>query len=92
MEQHWPSIAGCPVCYFEGDEVTTRDGRVGTVLGYNWDHDLVLYKDGKPSKGFFIVIVDFVTYTEKFIRHDLTGKRFPTRGFITKCKTVWNRL
>ena len=81
MRQHWPSIAGTPVTYWEGDEVKTRDGRVGTVLGYSWKHDLVIYIDGVPSKGFFIVIVDFGDHVERFLRHDLSGKRFGHGGF-----------
>jgi len=81
MRQHWPSIAGTPVTYWEGDQVKTRDGRVGTVIGYSWEHDLIIYKDGVPSKGFFIVTVDFVTHTEKYLRHDLSGKRFSGGGF-----------
>ena len=81
MRQHWPSIAGIPLTYWEGDEVKTRDGRVGTVLGYSWDHDLVVYINDEPSKGFFIVTVDFETHTEKFLRHDLSGERFRNGGF-----------
>ena len=76
MKQHFPSIAGVPVVYREGDTVRTRDGRKCTVLGYTWENDLVIWKDGVPSKGFFIVTVDFGNYTEKFLRHDLIGKQF----------------
>ncbi len=76
MKQHHPSVAGVPFVHQEGDTVRTRDGRKGTVLGYTWENDLVIWKDGIPSKGFFIVIVDFGNYTEKFLRHDLSGKRF----------------
>lgn len=75
MKQHWPAIAGMPVTYWEGDEVKTRDGRKGTVLGYSWEHDLVIYKDGMPSKGVFIVTIDFGDHTENYLRHDLSGKR-----------------
>ncbi len=76
MRQRWPAIAGIPITFQEGDEVKTKDGRKGTVLGYSWEHDLVLYDKGIPSKGFFIVTVDFVDHTEKHIRQDLSGKRF----------------
>ncbi|MDE1843755.1 MAG: hypothetical protein KGI10_00335 [Thaumarchaeota archaeon] len=76
MKQHFPSIAGVPVVHWEGDTVRTRDGRQGTVLGYTWENDLVIWKDGMPSKGFFIVTVDFGNHTERFLRHDLSGKRF----------------
>ena len=81
MRQRWPSIAGIPVTYLEGDEVRTRDGKVGTVLGYEWEHDFVNFVNGRPSKGFFIVTVDFGTYTQKYLRHDLSGKRFSRGGF-----------
>ena len=81
MRQRWPSIAGIPLTYWEGDEVKTRDGRVGTVLGYSWEHDLVICIDGEPSKGFFVVTVDFGDHTEQFLRHDLSGKRFGHGGF-----------
>ena len=81
MKQHWPAIAGFPVCYIEGDKVRTRDGREGTVLGYDWHHDLVIYKDGVPTKGFFIITVDFGEYAEEFLRHDLSGERFDNGGF-----------
>ena len=81
MRQHFPAIAGVPVVYWEGDTVRTRDGRQGTVLGYTWENDLVIWKDGIPSKGFFIVTVDFGNHTEKFLRHDLSGKRFLSGGF-----------
>lgn len=76
MKQHWPHIAGFPICYIESDRVKTRDGRIGIVIGYEWEHDLVIYKDGEPSKGFFMVTVDFGDHTEKFFRHDLSGERF----------------
>ncbi len=72
---------GVPICFWEGDKVKTRDGREGTVLGYEWEDDLVSYRDGIPSKGFFLVIVDFGNHTEKFLRHDLSGKRFPYERF-----------
>ncbi len=81
MRQHFPVISGIPLTYWEGDVVKTRDGREGIVLGYEWDHKLVIYRDGKPSKGFYIVTVDFGNYAERFLRHDLTGKRFPKGGF-----------
>jgi len=81
MRQHWPSIAGIPKTYQEGDEVRTRDGRIGTVIGYSWEDDLIIYKDGAPSKGFFIVTVDFGTHTERYLRHDLSGERFSGGGF-----------
>jgi hypothetical protein len=80
VKQHWPSVFGCPVCYIESDHVKTRDGREGTVLGYSWDHDLVIYQDGIPSKGFFIVTVDLGDHTEKFLRHELSGTRFGRGG------------
>jgi len=38
---------------------------------------LILYKGNEPSRGFFIVTVDHDGYTAKYLRHDLTGKRFP---------------
>ncbi len=81
MKQHFPSIAGFPVVYWEGDSVKTRDGRKGTVLGYTWENDLVIFKDGVPSKGFFIVTVDFGNHTEQYLRHDLGGERFASGGF-----------
>lgn len=40
------------------------------------ENDLVLYKDGIASKGFFIVTVDFENYQEEHIRQDLHGERF----------------
>lgn len=52
MNQHWPAIAGCEICYYEGDEVTTRDSRKGIVLGKKWEHDLTIYKDGIPRRAF----------------------------------------
>ena len=76
MRQHFPSVAGVPVVCWKGDSVKTRDGREGIVLGYTWENDLVIWKDGVPSKGFFIVTVDFGSYAEKFLQHDLGGKRF----------------
>ena len=76
VRQHFPSVAGVPVVYWKGDDVKTRDGRKGTVLGYTWENDLVIWKDGLPSKGFFIVTVDHGEYTAKYLRHDLSGKRF----------------
>lgn len=81
IRQNWPSVAGCPVCYFEGDEVITKDGRKGTVLGIKWEHDLVIFQNDKVSKGVFLVTVDFEGYTENFLRHDLSGKRFARGGF-----------
>ena len=79
MKQHWPAIAGVPVTYWEGDRVKTKDEREGTVLGYDWEHDLVIYDEkGVPSKGFFIVTVDFGDYIEKHIRQNLSGDRFKT--------------
>ena len=81
MRQHYPSVFGTPVTYWKGDEVKTRDGKVGTVIDYSWEHDLVTYIDGVPSKGFFIVTVDFGNYTEQHLRHDLSGERFSNGGF-----------
>jgi hypothetical protein len=72
---------GVPICFWEGDEVKTRDGRKGIVLGYIAGKMTLIYRDGLPSKGFFIVTVDFGTCTEKFLRHDLSGKRFPDERF-----------
>lgn len=82
IKWHSPHVGGFPITYREGDEVLTRDGRIGTVIGYSWENDLVIFQDGKPSKGFFLVTVDFEGYTEDFLRHDLTGKRFVNGGFI----------
>ena len=79
---HSPHVGGFPITYREGDEVLTRDGRIGTVIGYSWENDLVIFQDGKPSKGFFLVTVDFEGYTENFLRHDLSGKIFANGGFI----------
>ena len=79
--QNWPSVAGIPITYQEGDEVITRDGRIGTVIGYSWKHDLVIFQNDKVSKGFFLVTVDFEGHTEDFLRHDLSGRRFGRGGF-----------
>lgn len=84
MKQNFPSVLGVPICFWEGDKVKTRDGREGTVLGYEWEHDLVSYRNGISSKGFFLVIVDFGSYTEKFLRHDLCGKRFGSTEFSSE--------
>jgi len=74
-------IIGVPICYPEGCEVLTKDGRKGIVLGFRWEKDLVTFQDGKASKGFFIVTVDFEEYTEEFLRYDLSSKLFSHGGF-----------
>ena len=74
---HWPSVAGHPVVYQKGDMVKTRDGRWGIAVDFEFQDDLILYKGNEPSRGFFIVTVDHDGYTAKYLRHDLTGKRFP---------------
>ena len=40
MKQHWPSIAGVPITYWEGDRVKTKDNlqRNGKRMA-NDDHD-----------------------------------------------------
>lgn len=78
---NWPAIAGCPICYIKGDKVVTRDGREGIVIDFEFDSNLTCYKDGKPSQGHFIVTVDFGSYTSKYLRHDLSGKRLGHGGF-----------
>jgi hypothetical protein len=72
---HYPSIAGIPIVYQKGDMVKTRDGRWGVVIDYEFHDDLILYEKNKPSRGFFIVIVDHGGYTSRYLRHDLSGKR-----------------
>lgn len=70
-------IKGIAVTFQTGDEVWTRDGRKGIVLGSFWDKDLVLYRyENEPRKGYYIVIVDFEDHIEKHIRNDLSGARF----------------
>lgn len=72
---NWPSIAGCPIVYQKGDIVKTRDGRWGVVIDFKFQDNLILYKDDKPSRGFFIVTVDHDGHTSQYLRHDLSGKR-----------------
>ena len=60
----------------------TKDGRKGTVLGYRWKYDLVIFQNDKISKVFFLVTVDFEGYTEDFLRHHLSGTRFVNGGFF----------
>lgn len=70
-------IKGFAVTFQTGDEVRTKDGRKGIVLGSYWDKDLVLYRyESEPRQGYFVVIVDFEDHIEKHIRNDLTGERF----------------
>ena len=70
-------VVGAPLVFREGDKVTTRDGRVGTVLGSFWLDDLVLYRyNDEPRKGYFVVKVEFENYYEYHIRQDLEGSRF----------------
>lgn len=77
-----PSIAGIPMTYQEGDKVVTRDGRKGVVVKYEFEDNLVLYeKDNSPSRGFFLITVDFGKYQSKCLRHDLNGERFGYSGF-----------
>lgn len=72
-----PHVAGVSLTYLEGDSVTTRDGRKGTVLGSHWVDELVLYRyQDEPQKGFFLVKVDFGEHIEYHIRQDLSGDRF----------------
>jgi len=43
---------------------------------------LIIYnKNEEPSKGFFLVTVDFGEYSEKFLRQDLIGERF-VNGYL----------
>ena len=51
IRQNKPHVAGCPICYIEGD-VVTKDGRKGTVLGYRWKYDLVIFQNDNTSKRF----------------------------------------
>lgn len=77
IRKNSPHVAGIPLTYQEGDSVTTRDGRKGTVLGSQWVDSLVLYRyQDEPQKGFFLVKVDFGEYIEYHIRQDLSGDRF----------------
>jgi len=72
-----PHVCGFPITFSEGDRVTTRDGRVGTVLGSQWFDSLVLYRyHNEPRTGYFLVKVDFGDNTEDHIRQDLRGDRF----------------
>lgn len=82
LKFNWPSIAGVPITYQKGDRVLTRDGREGVVVKYEFEDNLTLYgKDNTPSRGFFLVIVDFGNYQTKFLRHDLFGERFSNQDF-----------
>ena len=70
-------IKGIAVTFHTGDQVWTRDGRKGIVLGSYWDGDLVLYRhECEPRRGYHIVVVDFEDHIEKHIRNDLSGARF----------------
>ena len=70
-------IKGIAVTFQTGDEVWTKDGRKGIVLGSFWDKDLVLYRyENEPRKGYYVVIVDFEDHIEKHVRNDLAGERF----------------
>lgn len=81
---HSPSVFGTPIVYQKGDMVKTRDGRWGIVTDFQFQDDLILYKENKPSRGFFIVTVDHGGYASQYLRHDLTGKRFPNGDpFVT---------
>lgn len=70
-------IKGIAVTFQTGDEVWTKDGRKGIVLGSFWDKDLVLYRyENEPRKGYYVVLVDFEDHIERYIRNDLIGTRF----------------
>lgn len=72
-----PAVGGIPLTYIEGDIVRTKDGREGTVLGYRWIDNLILYRYGnQPRRGFFVVSVDFGDHAEWYLRNDLSGTRF----------------
>ena len=76
LKFNFPHIAGCPITYVKGDEIVTKDGRKGVVVKYEFQDDLVLYdKDNIPSRGFFIITVDFGIYQSRFVRRDLSGTR-----------------
>jgi len=74
-------VVGVPICYPEGCRVVTKDGRSGTVLGFRWEKDLVIFQDGASTKGFYVVTVDFEGFTEEFLRHDLSGNSLSDGGF-----------
>ena len=48
---HTPSVFGTPIVYQKGDMVKTRDGRWGIVTDFQFQDDLILYKENKPSRG-----------------------------------------
>jgi hypothetical protein len=70
-------INGIDVTFQTGDEVWTKDGRKGIVLGSFWAEDLVLYRyESEPRKGYYVILVDFEDHIERHIRNDLIGARF----------------
>ena len=78
---HSEAAGGYPMVYQKGDMVKTRDGIWGIVVDFKFESNLVLFEGKKPERGFYIVTVDHGGYTAKYLRYDLSGKRFFNGGF-----------
>jgi len=64
-----PAVAGVPITFCDGDDVKTKDGRKGIVLGSHYLEHLVLYDNqNQPRHGYFVVKVDIDGKIEYHIR------------------------
>lgn len=65
-----------PTTFWIGDEVTTKSGNKGTVLGSIWVHNLVFFTGNTPYAGYYAVKVDFGHYCKYCFFQELEGGRW----------------
>ena len=77
------SVAKFLISFWEGDRVTTKDGRKGIVLGNNWLTKLVLYDElNQPRSGYYLVEVEIDGNVELHLRNNLSGERIVPLGYF----------
>jgi len=63
-----------PTTFWLDDEVKTKDGKKGKVLGNIWVHNLVLFRGNTPCAGYWAVKVGFDNHCKYYFVHELEGE------------------
>ena len=70
-----PGYGWGPTTFWVDDEVTTKLGNKGKVLGNIWVHNLVLFRGNVPCAGYYAVKVGFCNPCKYYFVHELEGDR-----------------
>jgi len=75
VDYNRPGYGWGPTTFWVDDEVTTKSGQKGKVLGSIWIHNLVRFEGNLPHTGYYAVKVGFGEHSEYYFVKELEGDR-----------------